>query len=109
MFDDHGLFLGCGDLVYRRWKLLIEYEGRQHAMDPVQFASDIDRYSRWRADGWDYLQVTQARLASPRALVRRVHGMLVERGYDGPVPEFGAGWDALFAAARGRAIRGIAA
>lgn len=109
VFDDHGVFLGCGDLVYRRWKFLIEYEGRQHAMDPAQFASDIDRYARWRADGWEYLQVIKSRLDSPRSLVRQVHRVLIDRGYDGPAPVFGARWDRLFAAGRGRAIRGVAA
>lgn len=107
VFDGRGVFLGCGDLVYRRWKVLVEYEGRQHAMDPTQFASDIDRYARWRADGWEYLQVTQTSLASPRLLVRRVHRLLANRGYDGPEPIFGARWDRLFAPARGRAIRGV--
>lgn len=106
VFDDRGAFLGCGDIVYRRWKVFVEYEGRQHATDPVQFASDIDRYARFRADGWEYQQVTQARLASPRSLVRRVYGVLVDRGYDGPAPTYGARWDRLFAPARGRAIRG---
>jgi hypothetical protein len=29
-------------------------------------------------------------------VVRRIHTMLVERGYDGPAPYFGPQWDALF-------------
>ena len=109
VFDDHGVFLGCGDLVYRRWRLLVEYEGRQHAEDPWQFASDIDRYARWRGDGWEYIQVTQSRLGSPRTLVGRVHRVLVDRGYDGPAPNFGVRWESLFDKGNGRAIRGIAA
>lgn len=108
VFDQNGVFLGCGDLVYQRWKVLIEYEGRQHADDPAQFASDIDRYARWRADGWEYVQVVQARLHAPIALVRQVHRVLVERGYDGAAPVFGARWHRLLARS-GRAIRGVAA
>ncbi len=40
-----------GDLGYPEWKILIEYEGRQHA-DRRQFGLDVDRYSLMAADGW---------------------------------------------------------
>ncbi|MRJ76440.1 hypothetical protein GEV29_07825 [Aeromicrobium sp. SMF47] len=95
--DSDGVLVGIGDLVYRRWKLLVEYEGRQHAFDDAQFARDIDRYGAFRSIGWDYCQVTEARLARPRAMVLRVHDLLVKRGYDGPAPVFGARWSSLFA------------
>ncbi|AWB91396.1 hypothetical protein [Aeromicrobium chenweiae] len=95
--DSAGVLVGIGDLVYRRWKLLIEYEGRQHALDVSQFARDIDRYGGFRSIGWDYFQVTNERLARPRAMVLRVHGLLLRRGYDGPAPAFGARWSSLFA------------
>ena len=94
--DHDGVFLGCGDLVYLLWKLLIEYEGRQHAFDVAQFESDIDRYAGFRRDGWEYLQVTQRKLRHPRSLVLEVHRALVSRGYDGPPPEFGRPWVSLF-------------
>jgi hypothetical protein len=97
VFDDNGFFLGCGDLIYRIWKLLIEYEGRQHAFDDAQFVRDIDRYAGFRRNAWEYVQVTKAKLARPRSLVMYVHERLVERGYDGPAPTFGARWDSLFA------------
>lgn len=94
--DDAGLFLGCGDLVLRLWKLLVEYEGGQHFADARQIASDVDRYARFRQHGWEYVQVTKRHLAHPRDMVRRVHRELVARGYAGPSPEFGHAWDALF-------------
>jgi hypothetical protein len=94
--DDDGVLLGCGDLVYLLWKLLIEYEGRQHAFDVDQFEGDIDRYAGFRKDGWEYLQVTQRKLRHPRSLVVEVHRLLVSRGYDGPPPQFGRHWLSLF-------------
>ncbi|WP_188110520.1 hypothetical protein [Aeromicrobium ginsengisoli] len=94
--DDDGVFLGCGDLVYLLWKLLIEYEGRQHAFDVDQFEGDIDRYAGFRKDGWEYVQVTQRKLRHPRSLVLEVHRALVARGYAGPAPEFGRHWQSLF-------------
>ena len=94
--DADGVFLGCGDLVYLLWKLLIEYEGRQHAFDANQFEGDIDRYAGFRKDGWEYLQVTPRKLRHPRSLVLEVHRLLVARGYAGPAPEFGRRWQSLF-------------
>jgi hypothetical protein len=97
VFDADGFFVGCGDLIYRLWKLVIEYEGRQHAFDDAQLARDIDRYAGFRRSAWEYVQVTQAKLDRPRSLVAHVHQRLVERGYDGPTPVFGAHWRSLFA------------
>jgi hypothetical protein len=94
---DGETFLGCGDLVYRLWKLVIEYEGRQHAFDAAQFDRDIHRYAGFRSGDWEYVQVTNAKLARPRALVLDVHRVLKSRGYDGPPPSFGSHWHSLFA------------
>ena len=101
IFDSSGAFIAIGDLVYRRWRLLIEDEGRQHAESVRQFARDIERYGEVREDGWSYLQVTQQHLERPKAWVLRVHSMLVRHGYDGPAPIFGARWSSLFAPVKG--------
>ena len=93
---DGGSFLGCADLAYLLWKLIIEYEGRQHAFDVAQFDRDIHRYAGFRSGGWEYVQVTQNKLARPRALVLDIHRVLKARGYDGPPPTFGARWASLF-------------
>lgn len=91
-----GRWLGCVDLLFRMWMLVLEYEGRQHAESPQQFAKDIARYAGFRDESVAYLQITNEMLGNPRAMVRRVHGMLVERGYDGPPPLFADRWRALF-------------
>lgn len=87
--------LATGDLVLEEYRLVLEYEGRQHAEDAYQFGVDIERYRRLRRAGWDYLQVVAADLRRPRVLVERVHDELRRRGYDGPGPHFGAAWHAL--------------
>ncbi|PJJ53627.1 hypothetical protein CLV56_3118 [Mumia flava] len=89
--------LGCVDLLYRRWLLVVEYEGRQHAESPEQFGTDISRYEGFRDHHVAYVQITNARFSQPRATVLRVYRALVERGYDGPRPKFGARWRNLFA------------
>ncbi len=85
-----------GDLVLRRWKVVVEYEGRQHAFDDRQFAWDIERYRMVRERGWIYVRITARDLASPRRVAHLVHRALTERGYDGPTPSFGAEWDWIF-------------
>ena len=42
--DRWGRVVAHGDLGYPEWRVLLEYEGRQHA-DHEQFGRDVDRYS----------------------------------------------------------------
>jgi hypothetical protein len=74
----------------------VEYEGRQHQEDRHQYNADIDRYGVYRRHGIGYELITRERLRSPRATVRRVHRALVERGYDGPPPDFDGMWLRLY-------------
>ncbi|KAA1425362.1 hypothetical protein FE697_005790 [Mumia zhuanghuii] len=97
-----GRWLGCVDLLYLTWLYVVEYEGRQHAFDTAQFNGDIGRYGRFRRNDVTYLQVTQEKLARPRALVREVHADLVALGYEGPPPVFGRDYRALFRKIRSR-------
>ncbi|MEJ7635956.1 hypothetical protein [Aeromicrobium sp.] len=92
----NGRRLGCVDLLFRLWMLVLEYEGRQHAETPQQFGIDIARYAGFRDENVAYLQITNEMLQQPRALVLRVHHMLVDRGYAGAAPIFGARWRSLF-------------
>ncbi|MEH3034253.1 MAG: hypothetical protein PGN07_09505 [Aeromicrobium erythreum] len=93
---EEGEFLGCGDLVYRWLRLVIEYEGRQHALSTDQFQRDIVRYARFREAGWSYVQVTRSTLARPRAMVLNTFRVMQACGYDGPAPSFGRRWLQLF-------------
>lgn len=89
-------WLGCVDLLLRRWLLVLEYEGRQHAETVEQFGKDITRYAGFRDESVAYLQITNEMLKKPRTLIYRIHRMLVERGYDGPDPIFADRWSSLF-------------
>ena len=87
-----------GDLVYRAWRTVVEYEGKHHQELRSQYESDIDRYAAMRAAGTRYVQITQERLHRPRAAVAAVYRTLAAAGYDGPPPVFGVRWQLLFAA-----------
>ncbi|MCD6639079.1 MAG: hypothetical protein LT071_04100 [Nocardioides sp.] len=84
------------DLWWARWRRIAEYEGSQHQEDRSQYISDIDRYRAFRRIGADYELVTKETLRTPRTVVRRIHRMLVEAGYDGPAPELTERWALLF-------------
>lgn len=105
---EQGEFLGCGDLVFRLWKLVVEYEGRQHAFSSKQFHVDIERYARFRRHDWAYLQATAEQLANPKVFALRVYDELVRRGYTGPSPVFGPEWLALFEPAESSQTSGSA-
>jgi hypothetical protein len=102
--DARGDLIGCGDLVYLLWKLLVEYEGRHHLTDLSQWNRDIDRYRGFRDESWRYVQVTNEKLDTPMKLVAEVYRQLVRGGYDGPAPTFGSLWLSLFEPIRGNGV-----
>jgi hypothetical protein len=79
VLDRRGREVAHADLGYARWKIAIEYEGRQHAA-PQQFGPDIDRYSLMAADGWLVLRFA-ARHLVPGVVVDRTGRALASRGY----------------------------
>ena len=97
--------LGIVDLLVRAVMLALEYEGRQHAEDIRQFNRDIGRYASFRRHGIEYLQITNEMRERPKVMVQRVHARMVELGYDGPQPVFGALWHSLFEAIPAGAVR----
>ena len=80
VYDRNGIFIGCSDMAYPRYKVGVEYHGQQHA---ERYAQDIERLERFRADGWEILQVTKAVERRPETLVARVTWALRKRGWNG--------------------------
>ncbi|TKJ16663.1 hypothetical protein [Blastococcus sp. CCUG 61487] len=76
--DRWGRAVAHADLGYGRWKVALEYEGRQHA-DRDQFDRDIDRYSLMAADGW--LALRFASRHGSVAVVERTRRALISRGW----------------------------
>lgn len=84
------------DLWFAALRAAVEYEGTHHQEHRAQYNADIDRYAAYRRHDVAYELITKERLRTPKSAVRKVHALLVSCGYDGPPPEFGAEWDALF-------------
>jgi hypothetical protein len=77
--DRWGRTVAHADLGYRRWKVALEYEGRQHA-ERAQFSRDLERYSLMAADGWLVLRFGNTHLHRRRTFIERVRGALLSRG-----------------------------
>ena len=79
IFDVTGRLIAIGDLVYRRYKVVVEYEGEHHRRDSVQFARDVDRYNDLAEDGWTPIRVTKEMASTD--IVGRTRRALIAAGW----------------------------
>ncbi|MGR7027711.1 DUF559 domain-containing protein [Geodermatophilus sp. URMC 62] len=77
--DGRGRVVAHGDLGHEPERVLIEYEGRQHA-GFEQFGRDVDRCSPVAADGWLVLRFAARHAESPTVVVERTRRAPVSRG-----------------------------
>ncbi|MEG9225912.1 DUF559 domain-containing protein [Aeromicrobium sp. Sec7.5] len=96
ILDASGEFLARGDLVLRRWKVVVEYDGRHHLHDLKQWQHDLRRRERLEAEGWTIIVVTAADFRQPQLIPVRVHEALVNHGYHGPAPVLSVQWRRWF-------------
>jgi Protein of unknown function (DUF559) len=69
------------DLCYPEYKLIIEYDGRQHAFDTEQWIHDLERREWLDQDGWRIIVViSDGVYVHPLRTLQRVRAALVERG-----------------------------
>jgi Protein of unknown function (DUF559) len=68
-------------LCYPEYKLITEYDGRQHAYDAAQWSHDLERREWLDQDGWRILIViSEGIYADPLRTLQRVRSALQERG-----------------------------
>ena len=97
ILDEDGRFIARGDLVYRRFRILVEYDGWQHERDARQRQRDRERRELLEAAGWRLIIITSEDFKRPLEIARRVHRALLARGYVGPSPVFSIVWRQWFA------------
>ncbi len=95
-YEDEDGFVARVDLSWRRWRIAVEYDGRQHGLSLAQRERDIRRRERMERLGWVFIVVTAAQLATPRDVVLRVRNLLEARQGWAPVPRLDAEWCELF-------------
>ncbi len=77
--DRRGATVAHGDLGWEEWRVIGEYEGRQHA-ERDQFERDVDRYSLMAADGYLLLRFAN-RHRNASTVVNRSRRALLSRGW----------------------------
>ena len=72
-----------GDLVFRKWRVLAEYDGVQHRATKRQFERDVLRLEALARDEWSVIRILDVHLADPFSVVERVASALRARGWRG--------------------------
>lgn len=68
-----------GDLVFRRYRVLLEYDGEHHLTDPVQWARDVARLNDLADAGWLVIRVTKTMQRGE--ILARTERALRQRGW----------------------------
>lgn len=83
IYDAQGMFIALPDLAFRRYRMVIDYEGDHHRTDRVQWQKDIARVPRLEAANWHSTRVSAQDLRDSRELICRIRRLLRERGWIG--------------------------
>lgn len=79
---DGGRLIAIGDLVFRRWKVLAEYDGRQHQTSDAQYARDRERSLALQLAGWIQVVVRADGLGRERArTISEIRAALMAHGW----------------------------
>jgi hypothetical protein len=81
IFDTHGRQIAHGDLLYREYKVLVEYDGGQHRLDSEQFEIDIERPDTIRHEGWRVERVGKSLMRRQAVLLAKVEAALRAGGW----------------------------
>jgi hypothetical protein len=82
--DSRGFFLALGDLVYPKWKVLVEYDGAYHFATEQQGHHDVDRLDLVMAEGWRVIRVHRQHMGNGAAgRIRSIRTALLHAGWDG--------------------------
>lgn len=97
ILDSYDRFIARGDMVYVRWKVVVEYDGWGHERSAKQRQRDRERREHLEAEGWRVIVITSEDLKNAREIVRRVYAALRDRGYEGAPPHTNVMWTKWFA------------
>ena len=86
ILNEYGAVIAHGDLVFRKYRTILEYEGRQHAESDRQFSIDISRLDELMEDDWRVIRVDKYLLARRATLIAKVTGALRKGGWTPGAP-----------------------
>ncbi len=95
--DEQGRLLRRLDLSYPELRLVVEYDGRQHAESPQQWETDLERREELDDGHWKILVVTAKGIyREPERTLERVRRNLVERGCAAVPRRLSDAWQPFF-------------
>lgn len=84
VYTADGVFVGRADLLYRRYRLAVEYDGDHHRVDTTQYDRDAGRMDDFAAAGWRVVRITKRSFFGDRdACMARVRRALTDAGWPG--------------------------
>ena len=83
VFNRYGALVGHGDLVFRRYRTIAEYDGGQHRSDDRQFSIDIRRLDDLMEEKWRVIRVDKHMLRMRASVLGKVENALRDNGWDG--------------------------
>jgi very-short-patch-repair endonuclease len=82
IFDRLGRKIATGDLVFRGYRILVEYDGEQHRMDEEQYHWDVDRLDAIMEAGWRVIRINKSHLRrSPSPALQKITTALTAAGW----------------------------
>ena len=82
IFDSSGTKIATGDLIYREYRVVVEYDGEQHRTDEEQYHWDVDRIDSIVEAGWRHIRINKSHLRNrPATVIRKVTTALRFRGW----------------------------
>jgi hypothetical protein len=79
--NSFGQTIAHGDLVYRAYRTVLEYEGDHHRTDERQFNIDIERLDELAEEGWRIIRVSKELLRRRATLLGKVDTALRAGGW----------------------------
>ena len=77
-----GEFLARVDMLYRKYRVVVEYDGDQHRTDQSQFDRDLARLDDLTAHGWRVVRIGgRALFRDPQDVIARVRRALTAGGW----------------------------
>jgi len=79
----YGVQIAHGDLVFRDYRTIVEYDGAQHRTDERQYHIDVERLDALADEHWRVIRVNKSLLTHRATLLGRIRAALITGGWDG--------------------------
>lgn len=81
--NQFGAQIAHGDLVFRKYRTIIEYDGAHHRTDERQYHIDVERLDALADERWRVIRVNKDLLTRRATLLGRIRSALIAGGWDG--------------------------